>query len=217
MINKALINKEFKLAIHPTSLLFLSLSFMMLIPNYPLYVTFFYNGLRIFFTCLQGRENNDIFFSLILPVSKKDVVKARFCLVVIIEILQMIIAIIAALFRTICLKLPNNAGMDANIAFFGFSFILLGIFNYTFFTQFYKNTDKVGKAFVVSSIFVWVYILLVEGLSFAVPFFHNILDTLDPANIYPKIVILVLGLIIFILLTILAEKKSIKSFEKLDY
>lgn len=217
MINKALLNKEFRLALHPTSLLFLALSFMMLIPNYPLYVTFFYTGLGIFFICLQGRENNDIFFSLILPVSKKDVVKARFFHVVTLEILQVVIAMLAALFRTTIMKLPNSAGMDANIAFFGFSFVLLGIFNFTFLTTYYKNTAKVGKSFLISSTFVWIYILAAEACSFAVPYIHNVIDTLDPQNLLPKTIIFAVGLVIFVLLTALAEKKSIKTFIKLDY
>ena len=44
MLSK-LLYKEFKLALHPASVLFLLLSSMMLIPNYPMYVLFFYNTL----------------------------------------------------------------------------------------------------------------------------------------------------------------------------
>ena len=55
-----LLRKELRLAVHPTSWIFLGLSLMLLIPSYPYYVAFFYTGLGIFFTCLSARENQDI-------------------------------------------------------------------------------------------------------------------------------------------------------------
>ena len=70
MLSK-LLYKEFKLALHPAAVLFLLLSSMMLIPNYPMYVLFFYNTLGIFFICLSGRENHDFAYSLSLPIRKR--------------------------------------------------------------------------------------------------------------------------------------------------
>ena len=61
---KQLLYKEWRLAMHPTALLFLGLSLMLLIPNYPYYVTFFYTTLGIFFICVNGRENRDITYML---------------------------------------------------------------------------------------------------------------------------------------------------------
>ena len=57
---KNLLRKELVLALHPTAPLFLALSAMLLIPNYPYLVAFFYTGLGVFFTCLNGRENDDV-------------------------------------------------------------------------------------------------------------------------------------------------------------
>lgn len=68
---KNMLYKEFKLAMHPTSVIFLSLSAMMLIPNYPYYMTFFYTTLAIFFIYLSGRENHDIFYTMTLPYEKE--------------------------------------------------------------------------------------------------------------------------------------------------
>ena len=50
---KALIKKEFKLALHPTVPLFWLLSAMLIIPNYPYYVAFFYTTLGLFFVGTQ--------------------------------------------------------------------------------------------------------------------------------------------------------------------
>ncbi len=57
---KNLLYKEFRLASHPAAFLFLGLAAMMMIPNYPLTVTFFYPCLGAFFICLNGRENRDV-------------------------------------------------------------------------------------------------------------------------------------------------------------
>ena len=50
---KALLQKELRLAMHPAALLFLALSALLIIPNYPYYVTFFYTTLGIFFYLLN--------------------------------------------------------------------------------------------------------------------------------------------------------------------
>ena len=142
-----LLSKELRLAMHPTSLIFLGLSAMILIPNYPYLVTFFYTGLGVFFTCLSGRENHDIAYSVALPVRKSDVVKARFLFVVAVELVQAAFVVPFALLRA-SMPLPGNlVGMDANVAFFGFAFMLLGIFNAVFFGIYYRDVRKVGKAF----------------------------------------------------------------------
>lgn len=213
---KDLLFKEFKLALHPTSIIFLALSAMLLIPNYPYYVTFFYTGLGVFFTCLNGRENNDIFYTASLPVRKKDIVKARILLVVILQILQVIIAAVFALLRQALNMEENLAGMDANIAFFGFAFIMMGLFNLIFFGIYYKNVFKVGKAFLISSIVTFIYIGVAEVCAHAVPFVRDCLDTKDPLYVEYKLAVFILGIVLYIVLTLLSYKRSAKKFEMFD-
>jgi len=74
---KELLFKEFKLAAHPTTYLFLFLGAMLLIPAYPYFVAFIYTCLGIFFIFLSARENQDILYTVSLPVRKRDVVKSR--------------------------------------------------------------------------------------------------------------------------------------------
>lgn len=211
-----LISKEFKLALHPTCIIFLSLSLMLVIPNYPYYVTFFYTGLAIFFTCLSGRENNDIYYMMLLPIRKRDIVKARFLMAIIIEFLQVLVAIPVAILRNYTNPAGNTVGMDANIAFFGFTFVLLGLFNYTFFTKYYKDTDKVGMSFLLGSTVVFLYIIFAEAAAHAIPFVRDYLDTKDPNFVSAKLIVLAVGVLIYIVLNFAAYNKSVKSFEKLD-
>lgn len=213
---KNMLYKEFKLAMHPTSIIFLSLSAMMLIPNYPYYMTFFYTTLAIFFTCLSGRENHDIFYSMTLPIRKRDIVKSRFALVVILQLVQIITAIPFAMIRR-TFSLPGNlVGMDANIAFFGLSFLMLGLFNLVFFTNYYKDTDKVGKSFLWGTIVITLFMFIAEASVHVVPFMKNTLDTRDPEFLMVKLLVLVGGIILYIALTLFSYLRSVRSFEALD-
>lgn len=211
-----LVKKEFALSVHPTGLIFLALSAMLLIPNYPYYVMFFYTGLGLFFTCLTGRENHDIDYMLLLPLRKRDVVTARFVSTLILEGAQLIMTIVFALLRNRLIAEGNMAGMDANTAFFGLALIQLGLMNYTFFTRYYRRPDKVGSAFIFTCIVCFVYIGLAETAAFAVPFVRDVLDVPDPANLPAKLAMLGMGAAGFALLTYLAWRRSVRSFEKLD-
>lgn len=213
---KNLLKKEIMLTMHPTAVLFLCLSALLIVPNYPYYVTFFYTGLAIFFTCLNGRENNDVFYTMTLPVAKKDIVKARFIFIIVLEILQVLIAIPFAIIRQ-NIGLPGNAvGMDANIALFGFSFVLLGIFNVVFFGIYYKDVKKVGKPFAISSVITFIYICIAETCAHVVPFVRDHLDTSDNMYITEKLIVLIIGFIIYVILTAFIYKKSQKNFEVYD-
>ncbi|MDP4120920.1 MAG: ABC-2 transporter permease [Bacillota bacterium] len=213
---RKLLKKEISLSMHPTAAIFLLLSMMLLIPNYPYYVIFFYTSLAIFFTCLLGRENNDVFFSMMLPIHKKDIVKARISFVVLLELAQIIIAIPFAFLRQSMPVPPNEVGMGANITLFGFSFIMLGVFNLVFFSIYYKDVTKVGVAFNISCIIVSLYITVAETCAHVVPFVKNYLNTNDTQYIPYKLIVLVIGIVIYAALTFVAYNKSVKSFEKLD-
>ena len=180
---KNLLYKELRLAMHPTCIIFLSLSAMLLIPNYPYYVTFFYTTLGVFFTCLTARENHDIFYTVSLPIQKRDMVKARICLVVLVELAQVIVSVPFAMIRQ-TYPLPGNAvGMDANIAFYGFSLLMMAIFNYVFFVNYYRNPEKVGKYFGIASTIEFIVMGIFLTCDHVVPFCRDILDTKDPKNL----------------------------------
>lgn len=213
---KNLLKKELFLSLHPTAPIFLILSAMLLIPNYPYYVVFFYTGLAIFFICLSGRENNDVFYTLMLPVAKKDIVRARFALIVLLEAAQLICAVPFAFIRQ-NMPLPGNqVGMDANIALFGLSLILFGIFNFIFFRIYYSDVNKVGRAFIWSSVVVFVYITAAETCAHVVPFMRDRLDTPDPQFLPEKLAVLAAGLVIYFVLTAVVYHRSVRTFEALD-
>lgn len=213
---KQLLYKEWRLVLHPTNLIFLSFSAMLLIPNYPYYIIFFYTGLSIFFLSLNARENHDLAYTLMLPVTKRSMVYARMFFVVQIELIQMLLAIPFAVLRRIMLAEGNLVGMDANIAFFGLSFVMLGIFNWVFFIRFFSAPAKVGRAFLLASSALMVFILLAETLTHTLPLFRDQLDTPDPSFLSIKLLFLGLGIGLYLLMTWRAAIVSARRFDALD-
>ena len=213
---KNLIRKELTLSIHPTAYLFLSLSAMLLIPSYPYLVAFFYTGLSVFFICLNGRENGDVPFMMLMPLAKRDIVRARFLLLFLLQTVQIALSVPFAVLRQNIMPEGNGAGMDANLALLGCAFILYGIFNIVFLTSYYRNISRVGIPFLVSSIVVFVWIGIVEASTFLVPFVREKLDTPDTMFRAEKLIVLLCGAGIYALLTYIAFRRSVISFEKQD-
>lgn len=204
------------LTMHPTSLLFLPLSALLLVPGYPYLVTFFYTGLAVFFTCLSGRENHDVFYALSLPVSRAGVVKARFAYAAALELAQWVLAIPFAFLRQQMPVPENPVGMEANLALLGLALGMMGVFNLVFLGRYYRDTARVEAAFVWAAGAVTVYMILVETSAHVVPFVRDRLDTPDPQFLGGKLAVLALGAAVYAGLTLGTMKRAIKSFEQLD-
>lgn len=213
---KNLLYKELRLSLHPTMYLFLAMPLLMLAPNYPYYVVFMYTCLAIYFTFLIGREQNDIFYTAMLPIRKTDVVKGRFCSVVLFELLSFLISIPFAL---LSVKInPNGynaAGIDPNLAFYGFAFIMVGVFNLIFMPEFYRTARKLFRPTLFSAIFIFAYIAAAETAAQYYP--SPVSEFLDRPGIFSEhLPILAAGIIIYAVLTFLAYKISARRFEKVD-
>lgn len=213
---KNLLYKELRLALHPAAVAFLSLSAMLLIPNYPYYVILFYTTLGIFFICMTGRENHDLEYSVALPARKEDVAAARILLCVLLELTQLLIAIPFAVIRQTFHLPGNQVGMDANIAFFGMSLLLFGLYHLLFFPSYFGNPSKVGRCFVISSILFFLLMFLAEALTHILPLFRDRLDTPDPQFLPEKLALLLIGAAIYALCSWWTYRRAAKRFNALD-
>ena len=99
---KTLLYKQLRLACHPMTPVFCLSGIMLLIPNYPYSVAFFYVTLGLFFTFLNMREQKDIYYSALLPLRKRDTVRAAVAFTVLVELLSVVIT---ALFCLLSAKL----------------------------------------------------------------------------------------------------------------
>ena len=209
-------SKDLRLAAHPMMYVFALFGVMLIIPNYPYTVVFFYGLLGIFFTFLNGRENKDVYYCAVLPVTKRDQVRARAWLVVAVELAELVIAVPFA-FHSARIN-PNGtnlAGIDANVALFGSVLLIYGVFNVVFLPVFYKTAIRAGRAFLLAVIPMTVLMVLGEALSHF-PVVGPYLDATDAAGQVRQLPVLAVGLAAFALLSWLAYRKAAKNYERVD-
>lgn len=215
---KALIYKELRLALHPTAVIFLGLGAMLLIPDYPYTISFIYTCLAVFFLFLSGRENRDLFFTACLPVTRGQMVKARCITVGLMEIAQIAVAGLFALLRLAVYPegRENLAGMEPNMALFGFAFGLYAVFNTVYLPLVYGSNYKCGIPLALAGVAVAGYITLVEGGIQAVPALRQSLDTMDAAYAGIQGAVLAGGALLFALSWLWVSRLSQGRFERVD-
>ena len=212
---KTLLYKQLRLACHPMTPVFCLSGIMLLIPNYPYSVAFFYVTLGLFFTFLNMWEQKDIYYSALLPLRKRDTVRAAVAFTVLVELLSVVIT---ALFCLLSAKLQpgkdNAVGMDANLMLLGAGFVLYGVFNLVFFVCLYRSGYKVGAAYLKANLALWPMMLLAEAL----PHFPSLmwLNRVDAQASLHQIPILLFGIAVFAVLTILAYRRSAQLYERVD-
>lgn len=211
-----LLKKEWKLVMMPVPLLFLLLSALVLVPNYPYYVTFFYTTLGIFLMMQSARENRDLYYMALLPVTKREMVRARFLLVLSVEALQVLVCVPFMLLRASYGSVKNAVGIEANAAFLGLSLVLLGLFNRIFFPMHYKNAYDLGKPFVAASVVEFFYIVLAEACDHVIPYMKTVCESYALRDQLRQWPVLLGGAAVFALLTMAAERSSVRRFEQVD-
>ena len=211
-----LLMKEWKLCMHPTGYIMLLCSALILVPGYPYGVSCFYMGMAIYFICLTARENHDAAYTLTLPVTRQDAVRARILFCTILEIIQTAFSGLVILAKYAIGTQPNPAGLDAGLALIGEELILFALFNMAFFPLYYRDISKPGKAFLVAAAAVFLWIVLEIIGTYTVPFLRDVLDRADPANMREKALFTLGGLALFAAGTYMAVLKSVKHFDEAD-
>ena len=214
---KKLLYKEMKLSANPLSYWFIAFSAMTMIPRYPILVGSFFICLGIFYTYQQIREYDDITYTVMLPVKKKDVVTAKYLFVLFIEFIAFILCALITIIRMSSLgnaaPYVTNPLMNANAAYLGYVMIVFAVFNSIFLAGFFKTTYKIGKPFIIFCVVSFIIIIMGEIL-------HHIpdLESLnDPSNLsIPQVVIFAIGVVVFMLCTWLSYQKAVKDFEGID-
>ena len=213
-----LLMKEMKLAASPLTYFFIAFSLMAFIPGYPILVSAFFVSFGIFHTFQASRENNDTIYSVLLPISKKDIVSSKFILTVSVELIAFVLTLIITAVRMTVLSeaapYANNAMMNANLYYAGYCLIVYALFNSVFFRGFYKTGYYFGKPFITFIVFSFVFI----GITEAVHHFPGLgfLNTSGTERLGTQFAFLAVCAVIFAVVSALSLKKSQESFERID-
>ena len=208
--------KEWQLCMHPTGYIMLFCAALILVPGYPYGVSCFYMGLAIYFICLTARENHDAAYTLTLPVSRGDAVKARILFCAVLEVIDLLLIALFILIKQLIGNTPNPAGLDAGVALIGEGMILFAIFNMIFFPLYYRDINKPGKAFAAAAVAMFLWIILEVAGTYTIPFLRDSLDQPDPKYMSDKLLFTLGGLALFLGATAMSIYRSTKRFEEVD-
>ncbi len=210
--------KEIKLSASVLSFLFILFGVMFFLPGYPVLCGAFFVTLGIFQSFQSARETNDILFSALLPVAKSDTVKGKYLFVCFIELCASLLMGIAVLLRITLFSdaavYRSNALMNANFFALGLAFFIFGLFNFIFVGGFFKTAYKFAVPFVTYIAACTLTILAGESLHHFPKL--EVLNSFGTEHILLQLILLFCGILLFLLLTLVSYKKSVKRFEKID-
>ena len=209
-----LLYKEMRLVAHPTSIVFAFLGCLVLVPSYPYSVIFMFGCLAPYITFLNARETNDVWYTAVLPVTKRESVMGKCVLVVSFQLFQLLFSIPFVLLRN-TLNIENNpVGLDATVAWYGLGFFLYAVFDLAFLTTFYKNGYKVGNSFILAAIPMVLLMVAIEATAH-IPALTWV-DSYQPKHLLIQLPILLAGIVFYGVFVSLAYRISAKRFEKVD-
>ena len=232
---KALLYKEFKLAMHPICYVFVALfPFMMLIPGYPIAIGFIYILSCypiLFLGANKGQQSNDLLFSTLLPVRKKDIVFAR---IITVAFMQFAFIALSSCLLPVALLTQNmivssaegEAAVDAakSIAHAGFdltafvmviAIVIVGfaIADLIFFPIYYKK----GKSIVLSTLMTILgFVIYLGFFTIGLPYIIGV-EKCNAIPLWVQFIALAGSLIIYVIIHYFVFKISAKRLEKVDF
>ena len=214
----ALLKKEIRLSTLPLTWLFIGFAFMTLLPGYPILCGVFFITLGIYQSFQSAREANDTVFSALLPVAKRDVVKGKYQLVLLVELLGFALMAVLTMLRMTLLReaaiYRQNALMNANFFYLATVLALFGMFNVIFVGGFWKTGYQIGKPFVIYAVAAFLTIGAAETL-------HHVpglemLNAFGFDHIGLQLSLLLCGGLLYAAMTWLSYRKACANFEKID-
>ena len=223
---KALIFKEFKLALHPVCYIFIILfPFMILIPSYPIGIGFIYvlaSYPILFLGANKGQQSNDLLFSTLMPVRKKDIVLARIVTVIFMQVafiaITSILYPIARIINSNLSNIPNGPsipglGLNCYVLLLAIAIVGYALADLIFFPIYYKN----GRSIVMSTLFtVFGFAIFIAIFTIALPYVPNF-DSMKTLPLWLQFILLVVAILLSFFIHAVTYKISVKRLEKVDF
>ena len=233
---KALIYKELKLAMHPICYIFIALfPFMILIPSYPIAIGFIYVLSCypiLFLGANKGQQSNDLLYSTLLPVRKKDIVLARIFTVIFMQVaFMLVLSALYPLARFINASMIADMeearargeavqdvtipglGLDSYLLILAIAIIGYALADLIFFPIYYKK----GKSIVGSTLCTILGFVAYIGIfTIGLPYIPG-LKILNHLEIWIQLIALGVAILISFGLHFIVYKVSSKRLENVDF
>jgi hypothetical protein len=213
----ALLRKEMRLSASVLSYLFIVFGVMTLIPGYPILFGAFFVTLGLFHSFQNAREANDMVYSALLPIAKRDVVKGKYQFAVMIEMAAFAVMAVLTIVRMTVLAdaevYRGNVMMNANLFFLGMTLVIFGLFNAIFIGGFFKTAYKLSSFFPY--IVATLVVIVIAEAAHHIPGLEAF-NAFGFDDIVLQVCLLAAGALAFLVLTHLSCRKACERFENID-
>lgn len=213
-----LVMKDVRLAVPPFFFLFPFLfGALMLIPGWIYFIVpLYFCWITIPNVFNQFKAQNDLMFTSVMPVSKRDMVRARVTVIVGFELLHIVIAAIFGSISMILYPDVNYIFFPPNMGFWGLNLVMLAIFNLIFIPMFYKTAYKFGWALLASVIAAMLFAGTAQWLGIQSPVVNEIFYGTEAQQVTLQTIILIAGIVIFAALSMIANRLAVKRFLRVE-
>ncbi|MFQ3544466.1 ABC-2 transporter permease [Halobacillus rhizosphaerae] len=213
-----LLMKELKLGVSPFFyILPLLTGALMLIPGWLYFIVLLYFcWITVPNMCGTYKSQNDLLFSFMMPVTKKDIVKSKIAVIVILELLHIVIAVIFGIINTHVYPNMNYYFFGPTVGFWGLGFIMLAIFNLIFISMYFKTAYKYGAPIIAAITGAMLFAGGSEWLGIKNSMLYDLFKGSGSDNLAIHLPILFTGMALFAVFTIIAYHIAIKQFKKVD-
>lgn len=210
---KNLIYKELKLSINKFFFLLpVILGGLLFIPNW-IFLLVFYYFFWISIPQIYGAyiQHGDYNFLSVLPIKRKDIVSSKVYALFILELTHIIFAVIFGLIHNE-LYGSWNFFFDINLAFYGVSILLFGVFNITFLPAYFKTAHFFGKPLIYATIATIIFGFIFE---FGIAKYQFMKDIFE-GTLMVQTIVFIVAAILGVLLSVVALKISQKRMMEID-
>ncbi|OWA37529.1 hypothetical protein B9G55_05610 [Saccharibacillus sp. O16] len=213
-----LLMKELKLGVSPFFFaLPLVLGALMFIPSWLYFIVTLYACMITIPNIFAGyKSQNDLMFTSMLPVNKKNIVKSKLYLIVLLEVLHIAVA---AIYGKISMSLYSDIPyifFKPTPGFWGLTFVMLAIFNVIFIPMYYKTAHKYGAATIVGTIAAAAFAAGAEWLGIKNSFVYDLFKGVHANDTGLQLLLLFAGIAIFAALNVAAYHMAYKRFKKVE-
>ena len=216
---KNLLKKEILLCTNAQIVIFSLFALFILIPSWPPAIAFIYplSGVMTLFP--RGLANKDIEYTSLLPVKKTDIVKGKTLFIMVVELAVILLATAGGIIRALYPIIPDASESDyyiktqPTISLLGFAFFAFGVMNFIMISMYYKNPYKRLSAPSLISIFASTFVL---GIGTVLIVLVDVMRDYSPLGLMVQFITLAIGMILFVVLSLLGYLLGAKRFEKVD-
>jgi len=213
-----LVIKDLKLGVNPMFFLLpVLLGALMLVPGWLYFlVPLYFCWITIPNMFAGFRTQNDLVFTMMMPVTRKDMVKARVFVIVIMELLHIVIAMIYGIFTIRLYPDLTYFFFAPYMGFWGLCFVMFAIFNMVFVPMYYKTAYKYGGATIASITAAMLFAGVAQWVGIQNSFFSDTFNGTGADTMSLQLTILIAGIVIFIASTTIAYRIAVKRFLKVE-